>query len=142
MPINDYIRRLTEDEFLAYMSPSTAFLPFLADYKLADPYKSNSRNVDYVWKKVDEFMKISKDEKALYHAMFKTGKFSRQDLLMDTAVLIIAASDTVAHTLTSAIYQLEVNPDKKEHLLKELKMTVFPKLDNHDHHDMSDAIEG
>ena len=126
---HEYFLKVADNEFEAYIDPKGKFLPFLAEYKLAEPFKTNARNMKACYNAIADYLETSLDKDSVYHMLYSSGKFTKHECVMDTLMMLFAGFDTTAHCISSIILLLKKNPEKLEKLMQELERYEITKMD-------------
>ena len=119
MIFEEFYPHYLRDEFDGYMSPKGKLLPFLAKYGLAQPYKSNLKNRESLFDAIRKFTAQTKDTESVYKRLEALGKFSKEVLVVDTVMLLIAGFDSTSILITSCLFQLKKkNPEALQKLME------------------------
>ena len=118
------------NELASYAETKGKIFPFLASWKLIEPYKSCAKNVQEAIRISEKYFESSEDQNSYYHKSMKTGKFTKDECVMDCITMLIAGFETTARSLTSVLYLLKHNPEIKTKLIKELEVAGLFEVEN------------
>lgn len=96
-----------KDEFDGFFDIRAAFLPFLAKYKLIEPFKTNFKNNRTFNESIKQFLKTTKDTESVYKRLEATSKSTDDVKLYDMIMLFFGGFDTLSHYISSCIYHLK-----------------------------------
>ena len=78
--------------------------PFLSHYKLVNPYKRDYYNMIEFKKQVKTIISASQDKSSVGFKIFNSGIGTEEERLDDLWGVMIAGSETTAHSLVSCLY--------------------------------------
>ena len=129
LKFQEFYPKIAVDEFEAYIDPKGKIIPFLAKYKLIEPFKTNARNVRTCYKALSDYLDTSLDKDSVYYILYSSGKFTKHECVMDALMMLFAGFDTSSHLLSATINLLKKNPEKHAKLMKELERYEITKMD-------------
>ena len=129
LSFHEYFLKVADNEFEAYIDPKGKLLPFLAEYKLVEPFKTNARNVKECYNAVANYLDTSLDKDSVYHKLYSSGKFTKYECVMDVLMMLFAGFDTSARLVCAVVNLLKKNPEKLEKLMQELERYEITKMD-------------
>ena len=111
MSLEDCFFKHSNNEFQSFYSPLGVIFPIIAKLKLTDPYKTNAKNKRMMDEALKKFLDKSTDDQSVYRQILDLGLFTKDEVFIDTFMLLIAGSDTTARGVTSMIYYLYKFPE-------------------------------
>ena len=136
LPYDEMHMKNILNEFANYVEIKGKIFPFLANWKLIEPYKSCAKNIKEVIRISEEFCENSRDKDSYYHTSMKTGNFTKAEWVMDCITMLIAGYETTARSLTSILYLLKRHPKIHTKLKEELNNAGLFDLENKTNKDL------
>lgn len=116
----DHFITLTEELESDSNNPLGLMFPFLMKYMLVQPFKRDKKNIKRFRDALFSYLSTCDDQESIFYKLSKKGEIHKDDLFDDLLVVMFAGHGTMSHGITSGIYLLKKNPDKKAKLMKEL----------------------
>jgi len=101
--------------------------PFIIEYNLIEPFKTNAKNIRELRGILKEFLKNSKDKESVYNKLINEYGIEEHLALDDIISLLLAGHDTTSHAIVSAVYFLKKYPEISKKLKTSLKDSGFSK---------------
>ena len=120
LKFQEYYPKCVHDQFATFMSPKSRIWSFLAFYNLIEPFKSNAKNLKTFHASLISYLTSSKDQDSVYHELYKSGNFTRNDCVLDACQMLFAGFDTSSRALSGIVCLLKRNPDKLVKLYQEI----------------------
>ena len=79
LPYDEMQMRNFFNEFTSYADYKRKIFPFLASWKLVEPYKTCARNIQEAVRISEKFFESSDDKNSYYHKSMKTEKFTKEE---------------------------------------------------------------
>ena len=121
MKFQDIYPKVTINQIEGFYHPLGQLFPFIARYNLAGPYKTNAKNKKAYCDALVHYLDSSKDRDSVYYALYNSGKFTKEECVLDTLLMLFAGFDTSSRGLSSTICMLKKNPEKLDKLIEELE---------------------
>ena len=128
LKFQEFYPKVATDNFEGFFHPLGKIFPFLATYDLADPYKTNAKNAKANYNALMKYLDESMDQDSVYYALYSSGKFTKQECVMDTLAMLFAGFDTSSRGLSGMIRMLKKAPEKLDKLKKELGKYEITKI--------------
>ena len=112
----------TTDAYIdQYLSPLAVLLPFLNEYKLIEPFKTNYNNNETLREAFREAIAHTSDKESVLYSLQEELKDTDPEVILDDLIgVTMAGIDTSAHAFCATLYFLKKNPEKLVKLQKEL----------------------
>ena len=112
----------TTDAYIdQYLSPLAVLLPFLNEYKLIEPFKTNYNNNETLREAFREAIAHTRDKESVLYSLQEELKDTDPEVILDDLIgVTMAGIDTSAHAFCATLYFLKKNPEKLVKLQKEL----------------------
>ena len=109
LEFREFFPKVVLNQFEAFLDIKGKILPFLADYDLIDPYKTNAKNTCTYRTSLLKYLDNCEDQDSVYHKLYKSGDFSKDECFMDTLMMLFAGFDTSSRGLSGTVCLLYKN---------------------------------
>ena len=121
LDFQEFYEKTVADQLATLINPKGRIFSFLAQYNLIEPFKSNAKNLSTYKSTLVKYLDSCKNQDSIYHTIYASGKFTKEECVMDAISMLFAGFDTSSHLLASTVILLKRNPDKLSKLFKEIK---------------------
>jgi hypothetical protein len=126
----ELVVRVGNSLILHRVNPCTTLLPWVNNYTIFQPYKRDNVNLTTFRSLFRELVNLCNDPNSLCKKVFAIGEYKFDEIMDDMITMVVAGIETTSRTITTILFYLKKNPEKRELLIKELRDNGFDKNTN------------